>query len=58
MLTRFLSCSARTKAVLGRKLGWVPSHGDEWETTFRDEVSAFVKNPPGERDVPEFLRKR
>ena len=44
--------------MLGRKLGWVPSHGDEWETTFHDEVSAFVKNPPGERDVPEFLRKR
>ncbi|GAQ35172.1 NAD dependent epimerase/dehydratase family protein [Aspergillus niger] len=52
------AANARTKAVLGRKLGWVPSHGDEWETTFRDEVSAFVKNPPGERDVPEFLRKR
>ncbi|OJI86041.1 hypothetical protein ASPTUDRAFT_27139 [Aspergillus tubingensis CBS 134.48] len=52
------AANARTKAVLGRELGWMPSHGDEWEITFHDEVSAFVKNPPGERDVPEFLRKR
>ncbi|PWY62169.1 hypothetical protein BO83DRAFT_404099 [Aspergillus eucalypticola CBS 122712] len=52
------AANARTKAVLGRKVGWMPSHGDERETTFHDEVSAFVENPPGERDVPEFLRKR
>ncbi|GKZ78296.1 hypothetical protein AnigIFM56816_001854 [Aspergillus niger] len=49
--------NARTKAILGRKLGWMPLHGDDWETTFHDEVSAFIKSPPGERDIPEFLRK-
>ncbi|OJJ76618.1 hypothetical protein ASPBRDRAFT_145701 [Aspergillus brasiliensis CBS 101740] len=49
--------NARTKAILGRKLGWMPSHGEEWETNFRDEVTAFIKNPPGEREIPEFLRR-
>ncbi|KAF5857192.1 hypothetical protein ETB97_006150 [Aspergillus alliaceus] len=49
--------NARTKAILGRKSGWMPLHGDDWETTFHDEVSAFIKSPPGERDIPEFLRK-
>ncbi|GLA35885.1 hypothetical protein AnigIFM63309_001266 [Aspergillus niger] len=51
------SSNAQTKAILGRKLGWMPLHGDDWETTFHDEVSAFIKSPPGERDIPEFLRK-
>ncbi|GKZ37769.1 hypothetical protein AbraIFM66950_009527 [Aspergillus brasiliensis] len=49
--------NARIKGILGRKLGWMPSHSDEWETTFHDEVTAFIKNPPGEREMPEFLRK-
>ncbi|GCB18886.1 hypothetical protein AAWM_01771 [Aspergillus awamori] len=48
---------ARTKAILSRKLGWMSLHGDDWEATFRDEVSVFIKSPPAERDIPEFLRK-
>ncbi|KAI3005844.1 hypothetical protein CBS147345_7452 [Aspergillus niger] len=49
--------NARTKAILSRKLGWMSLHGDDWEATFRDEVSVFIKSPPAERDIPEFLRK-
>ncbi|OGM42806.1 hypothetical protein ABOM_008985 [Aspergillus bombycis] len=51
------AANARTKAVLGRKLGWTPLHGDEWEGTFHTEVSAFIKNPPVAREIPKFLKK-
>ena len=42
---------------MGRKLGWTPLHGEEWESTFRTEVEAFMRNPPAPREVPEFLKK-
>ncbi|KAJ5732571.1 NAD dependent epimerase/dehydratase family protein [Penicillium malachiteum] len=29
----------------------------DWETTFHTEVKAFVKKPPRERDLPQFLKK-
>ncbi|PYI32478.1 NAD dependent epimerase/dehydratase family protein [Aspergillus indologenus CBS 114.80] len=51
------AANARTQAVLGRKLGWTPLHGEEWETTFRTEVEAFIKNPPPAREIPKFLKK-
>ncbi|OJJ32259.1 hypothetical protein ASPWEDRAFT_186461 [Aspergillus wentii DTO 134E9] len=51
------AANARTKAVMGRKLGWTPLHGEEWESTFRTEVEAFIKSPPAPKEVPEFLRK-
>ncbi|OJJ98931.1 hypothetical protein ASPACDRAFT_1857410 [Aspergillus aculeatus ATCC 16872] len=31
------AANARIKAVLGRKLGWTPLHGEEWETTLKSE---------------------
>jgi hypothetical protein len=50
--------SARCKAVLGRKLGWTPLHGAEWETTFHTEVDAFIKNPHRKREVPKLVKKK
>ncbi|KAJ5345716.1 NAD dependent epimerase/dehydratase family protein [Penicillium brevicompactum] len=51
------AANARCKAVLGRKLGWTPLHGAEWDTTFHAEVEAFMKNPPRERELPSSLTK-
>ncbi|KAE8147055.1 NAD dependent epimerase/dehydratase family protein [Aspergillus avenaceus] len=51
------AANARTKAVIGRKLGWTPLHGEEWESTFRIEVEAFMKNPPAPKEIPQFLKK-
>ncbi|KAJ5164853.1 NAD dependent epimerase/dehydratase family protein [Penicillium coprophilum] len=48
--------NARCKAVLGRKLGWTPLHTADWETSFHTEVSAFIKNPPRERELPKLLK--
>ncbi|OQE40244.1 hypothetical protein PENCOP_c006G00260 [Penicillium coprophilum] len=48
--------NARCKAVLGRKLGWTPSHTADWETSFLTEVGAFIKNPSRERELPKFLK--
>ncbi|KAB8265712.1 NAD dependent epimerase/dehydratase family protein [Aspergillus pseudonomiae] len=53
----FFTSSARTKAVLGGKLGWTPLYGNEWESTFHTEVSTFIKNPPAAREIPKFLKK-
>ncbi|KAE8146614.1 hypothetical protein BDV25DRAFT_169771 [Aspergillus avenaceus] len=47
--------NARTKAGLGRKLGWAPLHGHEWENTFKVELSEIRNNPPGEREIPQVL---
>ncbi|KAH7155968.1 NAD dependent epimerase/dehydratase family protein [Dactylonectria macrodidyma] len=49
--------NARTKAVLGRKLGWVPLHAEEWETTFAKEISAIVEKPPRSFQVPVLMKK-
>ncbi|KAJ3548880.1 hypothetical protein NM208_g783 [Fusarium decemcellulare] len=49
--------NARNKAVLGRKLGWDPRHGDEWESTFATEIAAIAANPPRSFEVPKLLEK-
>ncbi|OJJ32907.1 hypothetical protein ASPWEDRAFT_174337 [Aspergillus wentii DTO 134E9] len=49
--------NCRTKAALARKLGWTPLYGGEWESTFRTELSEFIKNPPAGRETPKFLEK-
>ncbi|KAH7122030.1 NAD dependent epimerase/dehydratase family protein [Dactylonectria estremocensis] len=48
--------NARTKAVLGRKLGWVPLHAAEWETTVATEISAIIAKPPRSFEVPALMK--
>ncbi|RDW76482.1 uncharacterized protein DSM5745_06474 [Aspergillus mulundensis] len=52
------AANARTSAVIGRKLGWTPLYGEEWESMFRTEVEAFIKCPPAPKEVPGFLKKK
>ncbi|KAM0438570.1 hypothetical protein ACHAPT_001322 [Fusarium lateritium] len=49
--------NARTKAVLGRKLGWVPLHDGEWDDTFSGEIFAIAENPPRSFKVPKLMNK-
>ncbi|PLB44273.1 NAD dependent epimerase/dehydratase family protein [Aspergillus steynii IBT 23096] len=49
------SSNARTKATIGRQIGWSPSHDGEWESTFHTELREFLKSPPAKRDIPQVL---
>ncbi|KAH6886838.1 NAD dependent epimerase/dehydratase family protein [Thelonectria olida] len=49
--------NARTIAVLGRKLGWVPQHGAKWESTFREEIAAIAVHPPRSFVVPDNMKQ-
>ncbi|KPM45869.1 hypothetical protein AK830_g601 [Neonectria ditissima] len=49
--------NSRTKAVLGRKLGWVPLHAADWETTFATEIPALIANPLRSFEVPVLMKE-
>ncbi|KAK6086925.1 NAD dependent epimerase dehydratase family protein [Seiridium cupressi] len=47
--------NARTRSVLGPKLGWKPQHEDKWEGTFVAEVEAIHSHPPAERSLGDIF---